>query len=343
MQGMAGGRAAWVAAGIGLVLAGCWKDNPAFFVTEGPDTGTSGAVGTTNTTPAGSEPATTATTTGETTDDATTAVDPSQATTTATPGTSGVSTSGPDPTTTTTTGDGTSSTGTTGEDAAPACGATGYGPAELLARVWHGPIPQACNDIPGRNFFIVGVEDDLLTSLPCSADPAVGCVGCDFTKALDFSIQTPEPAGVLDLPPCVYLSAHGTTGAEPNEPCRYRQLALWGDGSNTPAKAAPLAVFGHDTVDVDPAVAAISEAMLSVALAPKEGECSCVDADDCCPDKAVEYNLRFAAGELVEVAPGQHAKLPLAGALYEAYNGQAFETGACAQEQRFDWWLLRHP
>jgi len=342
MQGMAGGRAAWAAAGIGLVLAGCWKDNPAFFVTEGPDTDTGDVVNTTNTTPAGSEPATT-TTTGETTDETTTAVDPSQATTTATASTSGVASTGPDPTTTTTTGDSTGSTSTTGVDAAPACGSTGYGPAELLARLWHGPVAQACGDIPGRNFFIVGVEDDMLTTLPCAADPALGCVGCDLSKALDFAIHTPEPAGVLDLPPCVYLSAHGTMGAEPDAPCRYRQLALWGDGSNTPGKAAPLAVFGHDTLDVDQAVANVADAMLSVQLVPGAGECSCVDANDCCPDKAVEYALRFAAGEIVEVAPGQHAKLPLAGALYEAYNGQAFETGSCAQEQRFDWWLLRQP
>ncbi|MCY1054250.1 hypothetical protein [Nannocystis sp. SCPEA4] len=344
---MAGGRAAGAAAVVGLVLAGCWKENPAFFVTEGPDTDTdTGEATTLASSSAAIVPESTTMT--STTDEATTAVDPSQATTTAT--TTGVATSGHDPTTTTatttsitTTGEFTGSSGTTAEDVAPTCGSTGYGPAELLARRWNGVVPQACGEISGGNFLIVGGENGMVAALACATAPAAGCSNCEFGKSLQFAFHTPEPAEDIDVGPCVYLAAHGAMAGEPLGPCRYQQMALWHDGSNTPGKGPPLALFGHQTLSPDPAVSTVAQATLGVEPVLSESECSCIDLNDCCPEKAVEYSLRFVGAEAVEVAPGQHATLEFADAVYEAYNGQSFETGACGQEQRFDWWLLRQP
>ncbi|PCC67960.1 hypothetical protein SAMN02745121_04697 [Nannocystis exedens] len=341
---MAGGKAA-VVAGCGLMLVGCWKDNPAFMVTEGPGEG-SGDVETTAGPPI-DEPEST----GEATSEATTTAGLQPIPSTSTTGTtSGAGTSGPDTTTTTSDGS-TSSTGddpstgpstsTTGEDLAPACGTTGFGPAELRARQWNGLIAQACNDIPGRNYRVLEVAGVFVTAVPCSSNPAAGCTGCDYGKTLLFGFTTPAPNGVLALSKCVYLSAHGAIETPAPEPCRYRQMALWWDGSNTPAKQAPLAIFGHDTLSVDPSVADVSGDDLGVGLVPADAACGCVDADDCCPDKAVEYDLRFEGEEPVEVPQGMSGVVKLAGATYEAYNGQSFETGACGQEQRFDWWLLR--
>ncbi|MCY1007945.1 hypothetical protein OV079_20775 [Nannocystis pusilla] len=180
-----------------------------------------------------------------------------------------------------------------------------------------------------------------VTGVPCSSNPAAGCTGCDYGKTLLFGFTTPAPQGVIELSKCVYLSAHGAIDTPAPEPCRYRQMALWWDDSNTPAKKAPLAIFGHDTLAVDPSVADISDADLGVGLVPAEAECSCVDGEDCCPDKAVEYDFLFEGEEPVAVPQGTSGPVKLAGATYEAYNGQSFETGACGQEQRFDWWLLR--
>jgi hypothetical protein len=344
MWGMARGRGA-VLVGCGLLLVGCWKDNPAFMVTvtEGPSGESSGGAETTGGTSIDEiGPPATTTSDGSTTS----AVDPSSST--STPGsTSGVGTSGFDTTSTSTTTDATTddppvSTSTTAEDIAPTCGATGFGPAELLARQWHGLAIQKCEDIPGRNFRILNIPGELVTAVACSSSPAAGCTGCDLQQTLLFGFTTPEPAGLLELTTCVYLSAHGPTEVAPLEPCTYGQMALWWNDTNKPAMGAPLAIFGHDTLATDSALKQISGEELTVQSVPTESECSCVDADDCCPDKAVEYNLRFAGEEEeVELGPGQHAPVTLAGETYEAYNGQSYETGACAQEQRFDWWLLR--
>ncbi|WAS97128.1 hypothetical protein [Nannocystis punicea] len=344
---MAGGRGA-VLVGCGLLLVGCWKDNPAFMVTvtDGP-VGESSGGAETGTSAAIDETESSGTTTGDAT--TTSGVEPSPST--STPGsTSGVATSGFDPSSTSsttgaTTDDPLVSTSTTAEDIAPACGATGFGPAELLARQWIDLVIQKCEDIPGRNFRILNVPGELVTAVACSSNPASGCTGCDYGQTLLFGFTTPEPAGLLELTTCVYLSAHGAIEAAPLEPCAYRQMALWWNDTNKPAMGAPLAIFGHDTLATDSELKQINGQDLAVQSVPTESDCSCVDADDCCPDKAGEYNLRFAVEdeEPVELAPGQHAPVTLAGETYEAYNGQSHETGACAQEPRFDWWLLRQP
>ncbi|MCY0992754.1 hypothetical protein OV203_36780 [Nannocystis sp. ILAH1] len=336
---MAGGRAAALAV-CGLMLVGCWKDNPAFMVTAGPGEGSGD--GETTTGSASGEPDTTS----GTTDEATTAgVGPSPSTSTAST-TTDAGSSEPETTTSTTSttstsGDSSGSTSTTGEDAAPACGMTGLGPAELQARQWKGLTAQACNDIPGRNYRVLELVGVFVTAVPCSSNPAAGCTGCDYGTTLLFGFTTPAPIGVLELSKCVYLSAHGAIDTPAPEPCRYRQMAVWWDDSNSPAKQEPLAIFGHDTLAVDPSVADISGKDLGVQLVPAGAECSCVDGDDCCPDKAVEYDLRFVGEEPVQLPQGTSGAVKLGNATYEAYNGQSFETGACGQEQRFDWWLLR--
>lgn len=337
---MAGRRAA-VVAGCGLVLAGCWKDNPAFMVTEGPGSSSGGQAS--GATVDGPDTSTTTTTDSTTSEETSTSEDPSPSTSmTSTSG--NVVTSGPDLTTTSTTtssGDTSSSTSTTTEDALPACGAAAYGPAELRARQWSGLVPQACLDLPGRNYRIISVEGGFVTAVACSADPGAGCSGCNFSQTLQFGFSTPEPAEEIELSMCVYLSAHGAIDVPAPQPCQFKQMALWSDNSNAPGKKAPLVILGHDTVSVDPAVESISAAKLAVQLVPAGVECGCADPGDCCPDKAVEYRLRFVGEEPVEVEQGSHASVKLANATFEAYNGQSFEPGACAQEQRFDWWLLR--
>ncbi|MCY1070016.1 hypothetical protein OV090_35060 [Nannocystis sp. RBIL2] len=340
---MAGGRAA-VLAVCGLMLVGCWKDNPAFMVTVGPGEGSGGGEATSGS--SSDEPDTTS----GTTDEATTAeLGPSPSTSTAST-TTDAGSSEPETTTSTTSTTSTSSTSgdpggtstsTTGEDLAPACGATGLGPAELQARQWNGLVAQACNDIPGRNYRVLELAGVFVTAVPCSSNPAAGCTGCNYGKTLLFGFTTPAPDGLIALSKCVYLSAHGAIDTPAPEPCRYRQMAVWWDDSDTPGKKEPLAIFGHDTLAVDPSVADISGKDLGVQLVPAGAECSCVDGDDCCPDKAVEYDLRFVGEEPVQLPQGTSGAVKLGNATYEAYNGQSFETGACGQEQRFDWWLLR--
>jgi hypothetical protein len=339
----------WAAGAVtagGLLLAGCWKDNPAFFVTDGSMTGDDpGASGT----PATSAPDEATTTSALTTDAEETGGSGSGATATTT---MGVASSGGDETTTLaetsgetswdTTGD-TSGKGMTSGEPPPVCGAAGYGSVMMQAREWQGVLPQPCSDIQGRYFLVLGADQGMLLANACSPNPGAGCTNCPLGHTLTFRIEAPEPDVALGIGSCVYLAARGSLGAPmPTAPCRFQQMALWADQTEKPALSPPLLVLGHNTLGVDPKVAELSGSALSIVPVASGEPCECVDAEDCCSDKAIDYDLRFSADqEEVLVAPGSHAAMTFAGVSYEVYNGQSFETGACAQEQRFDWWLLR--
>jgi hypothetical protein len=139
--------------------------------------------------------------------------------------------------------------------------------------------------------------------------------------------------------PCIYFSAHDIEPVEQGQPCRYKQMAVWWDGSSTPAKSPPKMILGHGTAAVDPSVTALTEQVLAVTPVPSGMACSCVDANDCCPDQAREYRLSIAGTDMVEIGPGESAPLKFAGTTYDAYNGRSQETGTCSPEQQLDWWL----
>lgn len=325
----------------GLVLAGCWKENRAFFVTDDGTTVDDPSATDALTTDVPLE--TTTTTTSTTGPDTTAGSDTEDETTTTTGSASGIddTMTTTTSTSTSTTSDDTSDTDTTGGPD-PVCGASGYGPVSLRARQFLGLIPQPCSDIPGRNFKVLGSDQGVVVAVACHSDPAFGCTGCATGQALRFGIEAPEPDGLLAIGSCVYLSAHGSLGADGLEECRYQQMALWANGTDVPAASPPLIILGHNTLGVDSTVAEVYGASPSIELVPTGEPCTCLDAADCCPDKAAEYDLLFSEAEEVVVPAGSHASISLGGATYEAYNGQALETGACAQEQQFDWWLLRH-
>lgn len=325
----------WGAVAGCLVLVGCWKDNPAWIEgLEGSSDG-SGAVSTGVVATSRADASSGATAEGSTTGSV---VESS--------GEPGGSSGAPATTSTGDSGDSGlsgSSSGdaetTTGEPPPPVCGAAGFGEAKMLGRSYVGGIPMPCGDIPGRHFRFLAVDGDLLVAQPCSPDPMIGCDMCGLSPLLKFGLSTPEPAGTLPTMPCVYLSAHDLEPTEPDQPCRFRQMAVWWDGTNTPAKSPPKVILGHGTVAVDPAVAAVTGQGLVVAPVQSGAACSCVDADDCCPESAIEYRLAFTAADMIELAPGESSPLTFAGAAYDAYNGRSQETGACAPEQQFDWWL----
>ncbi len=318
-----------------LVLLGCWKENPAWLDGVG---GTSGSGAETSSTTATASAGTTGPI-GSTGDDPT----GSGSATSSTGALSGEPGSSSDALTSTTDpGDPSSSSGdasTTSGESPPVCGAAGYGEAQMFGGYYLGGVPMPCSDISGRHFKFILNEKNMVVMQPCSPDPVIGCNLCDLVPQLKFGLSTPEPAGTLPTMPCIYLSAHDIEPVEQGQPCRYKQMAVWWDGSATPTKAAPRTILGHGTTAVDPAVAELAKQTLTVTPTPTGAACSCVDANDCCPEKAVEYSLNIKGTDMIEIKPGEFAPLKFAGTVYDTYNGRAQETGACSPKQQLDWWL----
>lgn len=334
MRGRGRGRGAVT---VCLLLLGCWKENPAWLDGTGAVSDDSGS-GSTDTAATSSA-------------DATGPIDPTDRESTGSgsitgsteavsgePGdSSDAATFAGEPGDTSSSG---GETGSTGGEPPPICGAAGYGEAQMFGGYYLNDVPMPCGDISGRHFKFVGVEGDMVVMQPCAAESWLGCELCGPAPLLKFGLSTPEPAGTLPTMPCIYLSAHDLAPVEQGQPCRYRQMAVWWDGSTTPAKSPPKAILGHGTAAVDPAVAALTGQALTVTPVQSGVACSCVDANDCCPDQAIEYRLSVAGTDMVELGPGEFAPLKFAGTTYDTYNGRSQETGACDMGQQFDWWLL---
>jgi hypothetical protein len=344
-------RRGWVVVVIAVALelggAGCLKDNPGWHESLGEagsattsdastgDTtlGPTTSVGTTGTTAAGtttvgsdasSDPTTTTSPITDSSGDATT--DPSTTSTS--------------DATTTTVGDTDTDTGTTG-DPPPVCGHAATGEALMVARRFINNVEQGCGDLEGRHYVITGIAEDLVTAMGCSPDPKLGCTGCNQQDTLAFNVVTPVPDGVLATAPCVYLAAFEGAKEDANAPCRYKQMAIWHTGDLMPTAKPPEAILGHGTTTVANTVTKIHGGSLKVAPEALPGPCSCVDANDCCPDNATEYRLWMVGANETKVAPGEDGPLTYADAEFTAYNGNSQETGACVLEQQIDWWMLR--
>jgi len=219
------------------------------------------------------------------------------------------------------------------------CGDGGFGEAEMYGRMYNDGVPQLCEGI-SRHIKLIGREGGIITGVPCSTVAKLGCTDCAVGLELKFGIATPEPEGVLDVGDCVYLALKDPLPLEGEQMCRYRQAALW-SGAGLPTDLAPLAILGHTTLSIPDTVTAITGLDLQVSTLAVEGECGCVDAEDCCPDKTADYGLKFLAGDELVLSNGAVAAFMYAGDSYTAYNGGAYENGMCEESQRFDWWLLR--
>lgn len=349
---MAGGSGGRVLVALGLVVAhgGCVMDNPAWHASVSDSEGSTTSTATTE------PPTTTITTTSggsesanATTDEPTTTAvltEPTAAATTDATATTiePTTTATTDPTTTSTSTTGTESdtdtSGSTGEPP-PICGAGATGEATMLARRTVNGVVQGCADLTGRHYKIVGIEGGMIKTYACAADPNLGCTGCNVLDVLHFTLQTPVPEGVLMTAPCVYLAAHDGSQSDPNQPCRYAQMAIWHDGTNAPTTAPPVAILGHTTVAVAPAVATLTGVALKVVAKDEGARCTCADANDCCPENAAEYLLKFIADDEVDLSPGASGIVSFAGQAYTAYNGNSHEPGSCEATQAIDWWLLR--
>lgn len=319
-----------------LLLLGCWKENPAWLDGAGASSGDSGLASTDTATtssadtkgpidPTGSEPTGNGSITSST-----------EALSGAPSGSSDASTSTGDPGNTSSSG---GETGSTSGEPPPICGAAGYGEAQMFGGYYLNGVPMPCGDISGRHFKFLAIEGNMVVMQPCAEEPWLGCDLCGPAPLLKFGLSTPEPAGMLPSMPCIYLSAHDIEPVEQGQPCRYKQMAVWWDGSSTPAKSPPKMILGHGTAAVDPSVAALTGQTLTVTPVQSGVACSCVDANDCCPDQAIEYRLSIAGTDMVEIGPGEFAPLKFAGTTYDTYNGRSQETGACNPEQQLDWWL----
>lgn len=352
---MAGGSGGRVLVALGLVVAhgGCVMDNPAWHASVSDSEGSTTSTATTE-----PPPTTTITTTNGGSESASATTDEPTTTAVLTEPTAAATTDATattiEPTTTATTDLSTTSTSTTGTESdtesssssstgepPPICGAGATGEATMLARRTLNGVVQGCADLTGRHYKIVGIEGGMIKTYACASDPNLGCTGCNVLDVLHFTLQTPVPEGVLMTAPCVYLAAHDGSQSDPNQPCRYAQMAIWHDGTNAPTTAPPVAILGHTTVAVAPAVAALTGVGLKVVAKDEGALCTCADANDCCPENAAEYLLKVIADDEVDLSPGASAIVSFAGQPYTAYNGNSHEPGSCAATQAIDWWLLR--
>lgn len=240
----------------------------------------------------------------------------------------------------TTTGESTTAaeSSTTGEPP-NTCGEGGLGEAEMYGRLYKEGVAQVCAHV-SRHFKLIGSEGGIVVGLPCSIDPALGCTDCVVGQEFAFAVATPEPDATLALGSCVYLALRNPEPLGGEEMCRYRQAAVW-SGDGAPTDSAPLAILGHRTLTVADEVTAITKADLSVKTLAVDGECGCVDPEDCCAPQAADYKLELFADQTLVLSNGAVGALGFAGESYTAYNGGAYENGMCEESQRLDWWLLR--
>jgi hypothetical protein len=219
------------------------------------------------------------------------------------------------------------------------CGEGGLGEAEMYGRLYKEGVAQVCEHV-SRHFKVIGSEGGIVVGLPCSIDPVLGCTDCAIGEEFAFAVVTPEPDAALTLGSCVYLALRDPEPLGGEEMCRYRQAAVW-SGDGAPTDSAPLAILGHRTLTVADEVTAITKADLSVKTLAVDGECGCVDPEDCCAPQTADYELEFSADQALVLSSGGAGALGFAGESYTAYNGGAYENGMCEESQRLDWWLLR--
>ncbi|MEZ4448508.1 MAG: hypothetical protein R3B09_03435 [Nannocystaceae bacterium] len=334
---------------LGVVAGACVKDNPAWQAsaseaTEGSTSGSesaSASIGSTSTLGTTSSESSAGTDSGVITDGSgsSTSDSTTDATTVATDVTTlatDVTTDATDATTDATTSD------TTGEPPPPVCGEGAFGEATMLVKRTTGGNIQDCSDLSGRFYVPLGPEGDLIKAVACSTDSNIGCFQCSDADVLYFNVSTPVPDGKLLTAPCFYLAAFDGDVYDPNSGvCRYNQLALWHNGTFAPLTTPPKVILGHSTASVVPTVTALHGGVLKVVPKPLDAPCSCVDEDDCCPDKAANYALAFSADSEAALVPGGEGMISYAKELYTAYNGNSQEPGYCDQAQQLDWWMLR--
>lgn len=245
----------------------------------------------------------------------------------------------------TTTGESSSSESTTGAESSStgvppnACGEGGLGEAEMYGRLYKEGVPQGCEHV-SRHLKLTGGEGGLVMGLPCSTEPGLGCTDCAIGQEFVLGISTPEPDVTLPLGECVYVALRDPEPLADEELCRYRQAAVW-SGVGSPTDSPPLVILGHRTLTVAGEVTAITKADLQVKTLAVDGECGCVDPEDCCDPQTADYKLEFSADQALVLGNGEVGPLGFAGDNYAAYNGGAYENGMCEGSQRLDWWLLR--
>jgi len=219
-----------------------------------------------------------------------------------------------------------------------ACGLEGYGEAKMYGRGFVDGEALPCADV-ATNFEIMGIENGVVVGKPCDPNPNAGCTGC--TDIFKVEIETPEPEEDLEIGACAYIVMQDPEPAEGDDLCRFGRAALW-IGLPVPVEEPPLIILGHNTLGVADAVPVIEGEDLVVSTIEKE-PCGCLDGDDCCEENALYHDLKFMAGLELILANGAQGPFKFASGNYTAYNGGAYESGACEQDSRFDWWLIREP